>query len=228
MRCAVLAHVLVLGVGDASVLGEVLANGQVRKRCRRCAGRTWRSAAFSNAPRASVLAVTSGTWLARTSPPRSTSACTACFLGSGLPLWTFFFLPPTNVSSLSSTLPWPPRGRAGVGLHRLADAMAHEPCRLVAEAAACAGAAWPRRPSCWRPSGGTTSAHLVSGMWERSMTLPTRTVNSSRQCVAVIPAGAVRLAGERLHVVEAAAEAGRSRHRASAGFQAIRGPCLRR
>jgi len=57
-----------------------------------------------------VLAVTSATCLARTSPPRSTRACTACFLGSGLPLWTFFFLPPTNVSSDSITLPSPPSG----------------------------------------------------------------------------------------------------------------------
>ena len=53
-----------------------------------------------------------GDVLARISPPRSTSATTGCFFGTGLPLWTFLALPPTKVSSLSTILPSPPSGPA--------------------------------------------------------------------------------------------------------------------
>ena len=85
--------VLASGVHNGRAGGEVLADGQSSEAVVRVERRPL-VGVLSMTVR-NVLAVTSATWVARTRPPRSTSAWTACFFGSGLPLWAFLALPPT-------------------------------------------------------------------------------------------------------------------------------------
>ena len=102
------------------------------------------------------------------------------------------------------------RGRVG-GLHGFADAMRHEPCRAVCDAkhpVRTAGA--PSTPFLlaamrWKPS-----AHLFSGIWLLSMTVPTVTVKGSRQALHWYMPGRCACPDQRRLVDHAAMRADRA------------------
>jgi hypothetical protein len=93
----------------------------------------------------------------------------------------FRALPPMNVSSASTSEPRPAHLHEGLGLYRKANAVHHEPRRLLGDAeAACDFAA--ADAILQLTSGHTAGSHFPNGIGESSNTVPTFSENFWSGC----------------------------------------------